>query len=79
MHWQSKYKDGDIRTRQVFAWLPMKIGDRGNVWFGHYYVKERYYCRGTAGYAFGVFHGWIVMDSAINKKDLKKYTGEIDE
>jgi len=46
MKWKVKkqpiYKDGDTRTRRVFAWKKTRIGDQW-VWLERYEVHERFY------------------------------------
>lgn len=57
MRWNSKqaHREGDMRTREVFAWLPMPVGDEV-VWVENVWVRER--CDITDGIV-----SWIVVNA----------------
>jgi hypothetical protein len=46
-------KDGSIRRKRAFAWLPVKTTDGYHLWFDYYTRVERYW---------GFYNMWILQE-----------------
>lgn len=41
MRWNLPHREGEMRTRARFAFLPTKLDDGSKVWLERYWVRER--------------------------------------
>lgn len=67
MRWKKiEPKEGDVRTRQKFAWFPTQVEDY-TVWLEFYIVKEQY--KTVAVIDEGHFYPemrWVIQDKIID-------------